>query len=575
VSELPEIDALLDERARDDRERDALRYRVDRLRAAARWEAHRVVTRTREKVRDASDRAKALAGFRSDDLGAWRDAVAALREAAALSKNAEFNASVLVEQEAIDAARLRESEDAVDRLEQLREEYRRRGLPAMVEEARRGERAARAWSRARGPAAILATLLLASGVALASRSAGAAGLPSRMRLAMAAGAAGTAGLVAAGIALAGAVRARAHAARIRRTVEACGEVLLDVSDLDSCAAHLDAIGEEIAEADSVLAAARARRDATRGRLAAARETAVHQSAEVDRAQVAVAAVRARAGVASPDELEARLRERSEAEAAAVEARRMLDSLSAARTSDPGGEGAAPTSPDPGIPANPAALASAEARLRELEDASLRLREAIAERRDRVLASLGLADVSGLETERERLSEQAERIEREERAARLCLESLGELSFDLDEPLRESLGDGPEGAGATLAGLTGGRWVRVLPGDDGRLLVEASDGSRLPAAALSRGARDQVALAVRLALVRRLVGEPAFLVLDDAFLTSDAARRDALAAAVAELSREGWQIVFFTFDDAIRDAFADLGARVVELERFPRRPVPTA
>lgn len=118
-------------------------------------------------------------------------------------------------------------------------------------------------------------------------------------------------------------------------------------------------------------------------------------------------------------------------------------------------------------------------------------------------------------------------------------------------------------------------MRVLPGDDGRLLVEASDGSRLPAAALSRGARDQVALAVRLALVRRLVGEPAFLVLDDAFLTSDAARRDALAAAVAELSREGWQIVFFTFDDAIRDAFADLGARVVELERFPRRPVPTA
>ena len=137
-------------------------------------------------------------------------------------------------------------------------------------------------------------------------------------------------------------------------------------------------------------------------------------------------------------------------------------------------------------------------------------------------------------------------------------------------VREALG---EGAGATLSRLTGGRWVRVLPGDDGRLLVEGDDGARLPAESLSRGARDQLALAVRLSLVGRLVGEPAFLVLDDAFLTSDAARRDALASTVAALSREGWQILFFTFDDAIRDAFAARGARVVDLALAARRPAP--
>lgn len=575
VERLPEVDALLDERARVEREGDRMRERVDRLRAAARWDAHRLVVRTEAKVRESAERAAALAGYRPEDLGAWRDAVAALREAAALAKNAEFNATVLAEQAAIDAATVRDGADALERLEDLREEYRRRDLPGLVAQARAGERSGRAWSRLRGPAAVAAALLLATGVALASRAAGAEDATASNRLAMAAGAAGTGGAVASALALAGTLRARARVTRVDRAIEACGEVLLDVSDLDSCEAHLDAIGGEIAAADSALAAAQARHDATRARLATARRTAARAAAEVDRAQVAVAEIRSRTGVASLDELESRLRERAEVEAAGTEARRTLAALSTPGRADRGETIAMPTVPDPGIPADPAALAEAEARLRELEDASLRLRESLAERRDRALASLGLADVSGLEGERARLAEQVDRVDREEHAARMCLDALGDISVDLDRPLRESLGDGPDGAGATLARLTGGRWTRVLPGEDGRLLVESADGARLPAASLSRGARDQLALAVRLALVRRLVGEPAFLVLDDAFLTSDGPRREALATAVAELSREGWQILFFTFDDAMRDLFAGLGARAIDLAHVPRRSAPSA
>ena len=65
-------------------------------------------------------------------------------------------------------------------------------------------------------------------------------------------------------------------------------------------------------------------------------------------------------------------------------------------------------------------------------------------------------------------------------------------------------------------------------------------------------------------VRRLLGEPGFLALDDAFLTSDAGRREALASAFVELAEEGWQILYFTFDAALRDRLAGQGARVVEL-----------
>ena len=41
-------------------------------------------------------------------------------------------------------------------------------------------------------------------------------------------------------------------------------------------------------------------------------------------------------------------------------------------------------------------------------------------------------------------------------------------------------------------------------------------------------------------------------------------REALSAALAELAKEGWQILYFTFDPALRDRLARLDATVIEL-----------
>ncbi|MBU6281621.1 AAA family ATPase, partial [bacterium] len=109
LADLPAIDGLLDDHARAERGREDDRARVERLRAAARWDAHRLVLRAGELLRASAGRVRELAELRDEDLGAWREAVSSLREAAALSKNAEFNAAVLVEQAAADASRLRES----------------------------------------------------------------------------------------------------------------------------------------------------------------------------------------------------------------------------------------------------------------------------------------------------------------------------------------------------------------------------------------------------------------------------------------------------------------------------------
>jgi uncharacterized protein YhaN len=71
--------------------------------------------------------------------------------------------------------------------------------------------------------------------------------------------------------------------------------------------------------------------------------------------------------------------------------------------------------------------------------------------------------------------------------------------------------------------------------------------------LSTGAQEQVLLALRLAFSRSIFGqESLFLILDDAFQHSDWQRRERLVAEMVSVARQGWQIIYFTMDDHIRD-----------------------
>ena len=50
----------------------------------------------------------------------------------------------------------------------------------------------------------------------------------------------------------------------------------------------------------------------------------------------------------------------------------------------------------------------------------------------------------------------------------------------------------------------------------------------------------------------------FLILDDAFQYSDWQRRENLMDQVVDLARSGWQILYLTMDDHIRDLFIKRG-----------------
>lgn len=81
----------------------------------------------------------------------------------------------------------------------------------------------------------------------------------------------------------------------------------------------------------------------------------------------------------------------------------------------------------------------------------------------------------------------------------------------------------------------------------------------PISELSTGAQEQVLLAMRIGFASYLLKEMRpFLILDDAFQYSDWQRREWLVDRMVRLADQGWQVIYFTMDDHIRDLFKKKG-----------------
>lgn len=80
-------------------------------------------------------------------------------------------------------------------------------------------------------------------------------------------------------------------------------------------------------------------------------------------------------------------------------------------------------------------------------------------------------------------------------------------------------------------------------------------NEFPLNELSTGAKEQVLLALRMGFCSRILGQDClFLILDDAFQYSDWNRRQLLVDKAVELAQNGWQIIYFTMDDNIKELF---------------------
>lgn len=128
--------------------------------------------------------------------------------------------------------------------------------------------------------------------------------------------------------------------------------------------------------------------------------------------------------------------------------------------------------------------------------------------------------------------------------------LGKLKEEEDQKIIQALNT--EEVSHLLQKATG-RYSRLeLVGDQ---FYVSDDYSRFLLQDISTGAREQVLLALRLGIASRLCGgDPLFLILDDAFQHSDWQRREMLVESTIDLAKAGWQVLYLSMDDHIRDLY---------------------
>jgi hypothetical protein len=128
-------------------------------------------------------------------------------------------------------------------------------------------------------------------------------------------------------------------------------------------------------------------------------------------------------------------------------------------------------------------------------------------------------------------------------------------------------------------LTDGHYRRIwMPLENRNLRIETGKGESLPLDILSRGTREAVFIALRLALVTSFArrGTTLPLVLDDVLVNFDSGRVRLAAEVLCDFARSGHQIIMFTCHEHITDIFEEARAEIRVLphrgEEVDPRPV---
>ena len=232
-----------------------------------------------------------------------------------------------------------------------------------------------------------------------------------------------------------------------------------------------------------------------------------------------------------------LRNARQLQEAAAAANRELESLhrQIAAMSDIVGDAPADAAPDEeALRYDPAEISR---RLEQADETLASLRARLAHKRGQISAQ---GDAVRIEAELEQLGRRIADAEEANAAVELASEALRRA----DETLRARFSPQITAeAGHILAELTENKYPRVLLEPDMHLSVREADGQVMrPAAAMSCGTADQMYLALRLAMCRRLLPPDAPMVLDDALVNFDPART---RAALRVLREEPRQILLFT------------------------------
>jgi len=147
----------------------------------------------------------------------------------------------------------------------------------------------------------------------------------------------------------------------------------------------------------------------------------------------------------------------------------------------------------------------------------------------------------------------EGIKSDAELSRKALEIFNELDSEEQSKIEDLFGkDSP--VSEAFSEITQGRYRKVEYDTDSRgIRVERDNGLTFTVEKLSKGTRDQLYLAIRVALGERLLeGKTGFFVMDDAFLSSDSDRQGTEIEMIRTLCEKGWQVIYSTAREEVAE-----------------------
>ncbi len=225
-------------------------------------------------------------------------------------------------------------------------------------------------------------------------------------------------------------------------------------------------------------------------------------------------------------------------------------------------------PEPGIPYREEDLVALEEKQKTLEAEKAEVARRLRDLRE-VLREVGRAATEVLRPEQPLVCEsltQLEEIHRllvrflrdhevlKERVERI-LAILETIEREEQEKVKGLFGPDSE-VSRRFARITGERYTEVVyDEEEGDLRVRTAAGEELCPDQLSGGAFDQLYFVVRTVLAERLLhGQTGLFFLDDPFVKADPERLRALLGMLLEMSRRGWQVLYFSSKGEILELF---------------------
>lgn len=173
-----------------------------------------------------------------------------------------------------------------------------------------------------------------------------------------------------------------------------------------------------------------------------------------------------------------------------------------------------------------------------------------------LGRLKIKEVTDIWRELKKVEDELNLSYQDKDAALLAWDVLDRVGEEMDQVLLNAISDNRTGVSFYFNLITSGRYKKVR-WEEGSVYVRTNKGEDYPAEVLSSGTQDQLFFSFRLGILKRGFPEGVFILLDDAFLTSDVKRREDQVKVCKMLAREGWQIFYFTVDEHLRDLFSKI------------------